>query len=78
MADAVYVYAIKEFPDDDLLWRIGWIGGAGYNTSVPSDPHFDLRAGPSIFASKATRPARRLRRATALWAILHAKSGALL
>jgi hypothetical protein len=32
------VYAIDEFPDDDLLWRIEWISGVGYNTSVPSDP----------------------------------------
>ena len=29
------VYAIDDFPDDDLLWRIEWIGGVGYNTSVP-------------------------------------------
>jgi hypothetical protein len=32
------VYAIDDFPDDELLWRIEWIGGVGYNTSVPSDP----------------------------------------
>jgi hypothetical protein len=32
------VYAIEDFPDDELLWRIEWIGGVGYNTSVPSDP----------------------------------------
>ena len=31
------VYAIDDFPDDDLLWRIEWIGGVGYNTSVPSE-----------------------------------------
>ena len=31
------VYAIDAFPDDDLLWRIEWIGGVGYNTSVPSE-----------------------------------------
>ena len=30
------------FPDDDLLWRIEWIGGLGYNTSVPSDPLMDV------------------------------------
>jgi hypothetical protein len=36
------VYAIDEFPDDDLLWRIEWIGGVGYNTSVPSDPLMDV------------------------------------
>ena len=29
------VYAIDNFPDDDLFWRIEWIGGVGYNTSVP-------------------------------------------
>ena len=23
------VYAIEDFPDDDLLWRIEWIGGVG-------------------------------------------------
>ena len=28
------VYAIDAFPDDDLLWRIEWIGGVGYNTSI--------------------------------------------
>jgi hypothetical protein len=36
------VYAIDEFPNDDLLWRIEWIGGVGYNTSVPSDPLMDV------------------------------------
>ena len=40
MAEAVY--AIDDFPDDDLLWRIEWIGGVGYNTSVPSDPQIDV------------------------------------
>ena len=40
MADAVY--AIEDFPDDDLLWRIEWIGGVGYNTCVPSDPQIVL------------------------------------
>jgi hypothetical protein len=29
MAEAVY--AIEDFPEDDLLWRIEWIGGVGYN-----------------------------------------------
>ncbi len=29
-------------PDDDLLWRIEWIGGVGYNTSVPSDPQIEI------------------------------------
>ena len=36
------VYAIDDFPDDDLLWRIEWISGVGYNTSVPSDPLMDV------------------------------------
>src|SRR5208282_1954594 len=27
---------------DDLLWRIEWIGGVGYNTSVPSEPQIDV------------------------------------
>jgi hypothetical protein len=36
------VYAIDAFPDDDLLWRIEWIRGVGYNTSVPSEPQIDV------------------------------------
>ena len=24
------VYAIDEFPEEDLPWRIEWIGGIGY------------------------------------------------
>ena len=36
------VYAIDDFPDDDLLWRIEWIGGVGYNSSVPTDPLIDI------------------------------------
>ncbi len=36
------VYAIDAFPDDDLLWRIEWIGGVGHNMSVPSDPLIDV------------------------------------
>jgi hypothetical protein len=40
MAEAVY--AIEDFPDDDLLWRIEWIGGIGYNTSVPIDPQVEI------------------------------------
>ena len=36
------VYAIDAFPDDDLLWRIEWIGGVGHNTSVPSEPQIDV------------------------------------
>jgi len=38
------VYAIDEFLDDGLPWRIEWIGGVGYNTSVPSEPMFVWRA----------------------------------
>jgi hypothetical protein len=38
MAEAVY--AIEDFPADDLLWRIEWIGGVGYK-NVPSDPLVD-------------------------------------
>ena len=33
------VYAIDNFPQDDLLGRIG---GVGNNTSVPSDPQIDV------------------------------------
>jgi hypothetical protein len=36
------VYAINDFPDDDRLWRIEWIGGVVYNASVPSDPQIDV------------------------------------
>ena len=36
------VYAVENFPDDDLLWRIEWIGGVGYNANVPSDPLIDV------------------------------------
>jgi len=36
------VSAIDAFPDDELLWRIEWIGGVGYNTSVPSEPQIDI------------------------------------
>jgi hypothetical protein len=36
------VYAIEDFPDDELLWRIEWLGGVGYNTSVPSEPQIDI------------------------------------
>jgi len=34
--------AIDDFPGDALLWRIEWIGGVGYNTSVPSDPQISI------------------------------------
>jgi hypothetical protein len=40
MGDAVY--AIDQFPDDNLLWRIEWIGGVRYNSSVPSEPLVDV------------------------------------
>jgi hypothetical protein len=36
------VYAVDGFPDDDLLWRIEWMGGIAYNRSVPSDPLIDV------------------------------------
>jgi hypothetical protein len=36
------VYAVDDFPEDDLLWRIEWIGGVGYNTNAPSDPLIDI------------------------------------
>ena len=39
------VYAIDDFPADDLLWRIEWIGGVGYNPNVPSDPVVDVLPG---------------------------------
>src|SRR5208282_920867 len=35
-------YAIDDFPGDALLWRIEWIGGVGYKTSVPSDPQISI------------------------------------
>ena len=53
MADAVY--AVDDFPDDDLLWRIEWIGGVGYNRSVPSDP--TNRRLPSTAARSAKEAA---------------------
>jgi hypothetical protein len=40
MADAIY--AIDQFPDDELLWRIEWIGGVRYNSNVPSEPLIDV------------------------------------
>jgi hypothetical protein len=36
------VYAIDAFPDDDLVWRIDWIGGIGYNADAPSDPLIEV------------------------------------
>ena len=61
MAEAVY--AIEDFPDDDLLWRIEWIGGVGYNTSVPSDPQIEiclaqLPAGETNPLSARSRPSQ--------------------
>jgi len=43
---AELVYAIDDFPGDDRLWRIEWIGGVGYNTSVPSEPLIDVSLAP--------------------------------
>jgi hypothetical protein len=40
------VYAIDAFPDDDLLWRIEWIGGVARNPSVASDPTVDVSLAP--------------------------------
>ncbi len=40
------IYALDAFPEDDLLWRIEWIGGLRYHTSVPSDPLIDLCPAP--------------------------------
>ena len=39
------VYGIDDFPDDDSLWRVEWIGGVGYNTSVPSDRRITVCSG---------------------------------
>jgi hypothetical protein len=50
------VYAIDGFPDGDLLWRIEWIGGVGYNMNVPSDRRLML-AWPSFLGGK--EPAQR-------------------
>jgi hypothetical protein len=36
------VYTVDEFPDEGLPWLIEWIGGLGYNTSVPSEPRIDV------------------------------------
>src|SRR5271169_2563643 len=51
------VYAIDAFPDDDLLWRIEWIGGVGYNTSVPSEPQIDVCLAPA--PQRREEPAQR-------------------
>ena len=44
MAEAVY--AIDDFPADDLLWRIEWIGGVARNPRVASDPTVDVSLAP--------------------------------
>jgi len=36
------IYAIDDFPANDVLWRIEWIGGVGYNPSVPSEPLIEI------------------------------------
>jgi hypothetical protein len=51
------VYAIDGFPDDDLLWRIEWLGGVGYNTSVPSEPQIDVSLA-QLPRARGTRSAR--------------------
>jgi len=66
MAEAVY--AIDAFPDDDFLWRIEWIGGVGYSTSVPSDPEINvclaqLPAGETNPLSTKSRSRQRKRTA---------------
>ena len=40
MGDAIY--AVDDFPANDVLWRIEWIGGVGYNPSVPSEPLIEI------------------------------------
>ena len=72
MADAVY--AIEDFPDDDLLWRIEWIGGVGYNTSVRSDPQIEIclaqlpagETNPLSARSRASQTKRTVRIAVGL------------
>ena len=74
MAEAVY--AIEDFPDDDLLWRIEWIGGVGYNTSVPSDPQIEiclaqLPAGETNPLSARSRSSQTKRRSERSYASSH-------
>jgi hypothetical protein len=62
------VYAIDDFPQADLLWRIEWIGGVGYSTSVPSDPEVNvclaqLPAGETNPLSAKSRSCQRKRTA---------------
>jgi hypothetical protein len=49
------VYAIDDFPGDALLWRIEWIGGVGYNTSVPRATHKSALAWRSFPPAKPIR-----------------------
>jgi hypothetical protein len=42
------VYAIEEFPDNDLLWRIEWLGGVSYNASAPSGLLLTLALAPPL------------------------------
>jgi len=49
------VYAIVEFPDDDLSWRIERIGGVGYSTSVPSEPRIDVRLAQLPLGGRTTQ-----------------------
>jgi hypothetical protein len=63
------VYAIDDFPGDALLWRIEWIGGVGYNTSVPSDPQISIclaqlpagQTGPLSARSRSSQTKRTVR-----------------
>lgn len=51
------VYAIDGFPDDDLFWRLEWLGGAGFNTSGPSEPQIDVSLA-QLPVARGTRSAR--------------------
>ena len=53
------VYAIDDFPGDALLWRIEWIGGVGYNTTVIQI----LITASKRFFHPAARQAKRLKSA---------------
>jgi hypothetical protein len=65
---------IEDFPDDDLLWRIEWIGGVGYNTSVPSDPQIEIwlaqlpagETNPLSARSRSSQTKRKVRIAVGL------------
>jgi hypothetical protein len=67
------VYAINDFPDDDLLWRIEWIGWVGYNASAPSDARIDvcpkqLPTGEKNRLSARSRSAQNKRTEKIKWA----------